>query len=162
MHWCPHRVIVSLGGCSHFSPRTFRFSLFGPWTQLVCRILAGGCSGVSRVCTVRVSFRVTVRVRDRCVQGLKCPKTEVTIHQFGPIYLTSITAMLQFHHRSSLFLSDWHNGLWLLTIFCISGFVLVPCGRLSWLLPAFDRTLISHSYLLTVCMYVHQLCHLRW
>ena len=25
---------------------------------------------------------------------------------------------------------------------------LVPCGRLSWLLPAFDRTLISHSYLL--------------
>ena len=31
----------------------------------------------------------------------------------------------------------------------ISGFVLVPCGRLSWLLPAFDRTLISHPYLLT-------------
>ena len=55
------------------------------------------------------------------------------------------------HHRSSLFLLDWHNGLWLLTIFCISGFVLVPCGRLSWLLPAFDRTLISHSYLLTYC-----------
>ena len=27
--------------------------------------------------------------------------------------------------------------------------VVVPCGRLSWLLPAFDRTLISHSYLLT-------------
>jgi len=33
--------------------------------------------------------------------------------------------------------------------FCISGFVLAPCGRLSWLLPGFDRTLISHSYLLT-------------
>jgi len=31
----------------------------------------------------------------------------------------------------------------------IPGFVLVPCGRLSWLLPAFDRTLISHSYLHT-------------
>jgi len=26
---------------------------------------------------------------------------------------------------------------------------LVPCDRLSWLLPAFDRTLISHSYLLS-------------
>ena len=33
--------------------------------------------------------------------------------------------------------------------FSISGFVLVPWGRLSWFLPAFDRTLISHSYLLT-------------
>jgi len=28
-------------------------------------------------------------------------------------------------------------------------FSLVPCGRLSCLLPAFDRMLISHSYLLT-------------
>jgi len=26
---------------------------------------------------------------------------------------------------------------------------LILCGRLSWLLPAFDHTLISHSYLLT-------------
>ena len=53
------------------------------------------------------------------------------------------------HHTSSVFLPDWHNGLWLLTVFSISGFALVPCGRLSWFLPAFDRTLISHSYLLT-------------
>ena len=49
-----------------------------------------------------------------------------------------------------------HNGLWLLTVFCISGFVLVPCGRLSWLLPAFDRTLISHSYLLTYLLNVYK------
>jgi len=40
-------------------------------------------------------------------------------------------------------------GLWLLTVFSISGFVLVPCRRLSWFLLAFDRTLTSHSYLLT-------------
>jgi len=31
--------------------------------------------------------------------------------------------------------------------------VLVPCGRLSWLLPAFDCTLISQSYLLTYLHY---------
>jgi len=31
----------------------------------------------------------------------------------------------------------------------MSGFVLVPCVRLSWFTLAFDRTLISHSYLLT-------------
>ena len=57
--------------------------------------------------------------------------------------------------------------------FCISGFVLVPCGRLSWLLPAFDRTLIfSHllTYFLTyigadaswrhwyACLHVQTLC----
>ena len=33
--------------------------------------------------------------------------------------------------------------------FLLSGFVSVPCGRLSWFLRAFDRTLISHCYLLT-------------
>jgi len=42
-----------------------------------------------------------------------------------------------------------HNGLWLLTVFSISSFVLVPCGRLSWFLLGFDCTLISHCYLLT-------------
>ena len=31
--------------------------------------------------------------------------------------------------------------------FSISGFVLVPCGRLSWFILVFDCTLISHSYL---------------
>ena len=36
--------------------------------------------------------------------------------------------------------------LFLLTIFSISGFVLVPCDRFSCFLPAFDRTLISHYY----------------
>ena len=36
----------------------------------------GCCCGVT----------VKVRVWDRCVQGLKCLRTEVTIHQFGPIY----------------------------------------------------------------------------
>jgi len=33
--------------------------------------------------------------------------------------------------------------------FSISGFVLVPCSRLSWFILAFDCTLISHSYFLT-------------
>jgi len=48
--------------------------------------------------------------------------------------------------------------------FSISGFVLVPCGRLSWFLLAFDRTLISHSYLLTylltVCLCVSRVTSL--
>ena len=42
------------------------------------------CSAVSRVSRVRV--------RHQCVQGLKCPRTEVTIHQFGPIYRTQVIA----------------------------------------------------------------------
>ena len=42
-----------------------------------------------------------------------------------------------------------HLSVTTTSIRCICGFVLLPCGRLSWLLPAFDRTLISHSYLLT-------------
>jgi len=33
-----------------------------------CRILAGGCSGISMVSRVRVMVKVTVR--DRCVKGL--------------------------------------------------------------------------------------------
>jgi len=40
---------------------------FGAVARLVCRILAIGCSGVSRVSRVR--FRVKVRVRDRCREG---------------------------------------------------------------------------------------------
>ena len=35
-----------------------------------------------------------------------------------------------------------------LPLFSISGFVLVPCGRLCWFLRPFDCTLISHYYLL--------------
>ena len=53
------------------------------WAWLLCRILANDCSGVSKV---MVRFMVKVRVRDRCVQGLKCPRTEMTVHQFGSIY----------------------------------------------------------------------------
>ena len=41
-----------------------------------------------------------------------------------------------------LFLPDWHNGRWLSWLLTV--FVLVPCGRLSWFLLAFDCTLISH------------------
>ena len=52
---------------------------FGPCAWLVCKILAGGCSGVSRVSRVRVSFRVKVRVMDGCVKGLKCARTEVIV-----------------------------------------------------------------------------------
>ena len=42
---------------------------FGPWARLVCRILAGDCSGVSRVSRVRVRLRLKVRVRDGCREG---------------------------------------------------------------------------------------------
>jgi len=39
---------------------------------------------VSMVGRVRVGFRV----RHQYVQGLKCARTVVTVHQFGPIYCT--------------------------------------------------------------------------
>jgi len=42
---------------------------FWSLARLVHRILAGGCSRVSRV---RVKFRVKVRVRDGCCIGLQC------------------------------------------------------------------------------------------
>ena len=58
-----------------------------------CRIVAGSCSGTSTVSRVR--YRVKVRVRDRCVQWLKCPRTEVTVSQFGPIYHTDLVAIFQ-------------------------------------------------------------------
>jgi len=65
---------------------------FGPWPWLACRILAGGCNWVGMV---RVMSRQKIWVRDQCVQGLKCLRTEVTIHQFGPIYHTEIIAIVQ-------------------------------------------------------------------
>ena len=58
------------------------FGHFSSWARL-CRILAGGCTGISRVRRVRVRFGVKVRVRDRCVKGLKCPRTEVTVGYTG-------------------------------------------------------------------------------
>ena len=48
---------------------------FGPWARLVSKILAGGCSGVSRVGRVRVRFRVKIsliRVRDGYHEGRRC------------------------------------------------------------------------------------------
>jgi len=39
---------------------------FIPWTRLVCRMLAGSCSGISMVSRVMVRFTVKVRVRDQC------------------------------------------------------------------------------------------------
>jgi len=50
--------------------------------------------------------------------------------------------------RRSLFLPDWHNGLWLLTFTAFPVFVSVQCGRLSWFPLAFDCTLIFHYYFL--------------
>ena len=41
----------------------------GPWAWLVHSMLAGGCSGVSRVSGVRVRFRVKVMARDGCREG---------------------------------------------------------------------------------------------
>jgi len=35
-----------------------------------CRIVAGGCSGISMVSRVRVRVRVKVTVRDRCVKAV--------------------------------------------------------------------------------------------
>jgi len=43
----------------------------------------------------RVRFRVKVRLRDRCVKGLKCPRIKVTVHQFGPVYPTGIITIVQ-------------------------------------------------------------------
>ena len=60
---------------------------------VVCRILTSGCSGITTISTVRVRFKV--RVRDRFVKGMKCPRTEVTVHQFGPIYPTELIAVVQ-------------------------------------------------------------------
>jgi len=62
-----------------------------------------------------------------------------------------------YDHGSGTVTSSWSvlsPGLtqWTLAahhFFSISGFVLVLCGRLSWFLQAFDRTLISHYCLLT-------------
>jgi len=68
---------------------------FGPWTWLDCRILTGGCSGISTISRVKVRLRVRVRVRDRYVKGLKCPGTEVTVQLFGSIYHTEIIAIVQ-------------------------------------------------------------------
>jgi len=42
-----------------------------------------------------VKFRVKATVRDRCVKGQKCPRTKVTIRQFGPICRTEIIAIVQ-------------------------------------------------------------------
>jgi len=58
-----YRDIVGSVVCSHFGPGHFGPVLghFSPWA--VCRILDGGCSGVSRV------SRVKVRVRDGCHDG---------------------------------------------------------------------------------------------
>jgi len=42
---------------------------FGLGARLICRILAGGCSGVSRVSRVRVRFTVKVRIKDGCREG---------------------------------------------------------------------------------------------
>jgi len=45
------------GECGHF----------GPWAQLICRILVGGCSAVSRVS--RLMFMVKVGVRNEYHEG---------------------------------------------------------------------------------------------
>ena len=55
---------------------TLVWGQFGPWSlrylgaaSRLRRILAGGCSGISRVSTVRVRFRVKSRVKDGCREG---------------------------------------------------------------------------------------------
>jgi len=94
--------MVSLGVCSHF----------GPWAWLVvCRIVANGCSVVSRVSRVRVRFRVKVRVRDQCVQGLKCPRINVTLQQFGPICYTEIIAIVQCMYTDYVICGDGSSRL---------------------------------------------------
>ena len=65
VHRCPHQDTVSLGVCSHFGPLIFRSlvtSVAG--TAIVCRILAGGCSGVGEISRVQVRIRVKVKIRD--------------------------------------------------------------------------------------------------
>jgi len=56
-------------------------------------------------------FRVKVRVRDRCVKGLKCLRTEVTIHQFGPIYPSEIIAIVQCMYADYVVWDDGSDGL---------------------------------------------------
>jgi len=51
-------------GCA--IPSVLDISVFGHSSSWACRILAGGGSGVRRTSRVGVSFRVKVRVRDRC------------------------------------------------------------------------------------------------
>ena len=67
--------------------------------------MAGGC-GVSRV-----RFKVKVRVSDCYVQGLKCPMTEVTIHQFGPIYRTEIITSVQCMYADYVVWGDGSGAL---------------------------------------------------
>ena len=58
----------------------------------MCRILPGGFSGVSRVSSVRVRFRVKVTVRDRCRGG----SDALFPNYFGEDLLYStITGLLQ-------------------------------------------------------------------
>jgi len=78
VHQCPHRDTISLGCVVTLALGILVPGHFGLWARLVCRILASACSGVSRV-----------SVRFRCVEGPKGTNTEVSEHQFGPIYRTS-------------------------------------------------------------------------
>ena len=51
---CAFTLVWDISVLGHFSP---------------CRILAGGCGGVSRVRSIRVRFTVKLRVRDGCCDG---------------------------------------------------------------------------------------------
>jgi len=115
MHRWPHWDTVS-SGCvvtsvlGHFGP----WSLWSLGTAIhTCRILSGGCSEVRRVSRVRVRFRVKLRVRDRCVQGLKCPRIEVTVHCIDLVHMTTYFPQLSLSVRRAKSLcwkypsSDW-------------------------------------------------------
>jgi len=71
-----------------------------------------------------------------------------------PVAYTNLVQFLHTNPRGSVGMKlQWNGVLMFLkyrnmkTNTCISGFILVPCGRLSWFLRAFDRMLISHCYL---------------
>ena len=52
-----------------------------------------------------------VRVTDRCAKGLKCLWTKVTIHQFGPIYHTEITAIVHWMYADYVIWDVGSGGL---------------------------------------------------
>jgi len=92
---CAYINVSSEGVQSIWSPDISDLGHFGPWARLVCRMLAGGCSCINTISRIRVGFGIKVRVRDRCAKVLKCPRNNVNVHQFGPIYHTEIMAEVQ-------------------------------------------------------------------
>jgi len=116
-----------LGGVRSLqSPDISVLGHFGPWARLVCRQLASGCSGVSRVSMVRVGYRLKVRVKDQCDQRVKCPMSEVTVHQFVPIYHTEIITIALCMYAKYVV---WNGGSVGLVDNCFTVGLSVPNGN---------------------------------